>query len=238
MVFRGGVASSAFNRTYVTIEHAGDQLMAFLGYIKPSMQPYSTFCNHKSAVAKGFRVAFGFELGTDVFISQWMKGWKIELPPKPRHDPDEEGWDVGLIVEYWSTQLDNNELSTVELDTRLYLFSPFRYTPESPTSLDWPVTSWTYHWLILCDSAILVLRSFGLYRSSLGKLVYPGGHIFGYVRSWLSRPMWIVHLLLNMFTPTRYTLFSMFSCLKYPTELLVFTSRWALRLVPDGFVPL
>ena len=77
-----------------------------------------------------------------------------------------------------------------------------------------------------------------MYRSSLGKLVYPGGHIFGYVRSWLSRLMWIVHLLRNMFTPTRYTLFSMFSWLKYPTELLVFTSRWALRLVPDGFVPL
>ena len=105
----------SFDHTQVSIELAREQLMAFLGYIKPSMQSYSNFCNHKSAVAKGFRVAFGFELGTDVFISQWMKGWKIELPPKPRHDPDEEGWDVGLIVEYWSTQLDNNELSTVEL---------------------------------------------------------------------------------------------------------------------------
>ena len=114
----------SFDRTQVTIELAREQLMAFLGYIKPSMQSYSNFCNHKSAVAKAFRVAFGFELGTDVFISQWIKGWKIELPPKPRHDPDEEGWDVGLIVEYWSTQLDNNELSTVELGYKaLSLFS-------------------------------------------------------------------------------------------------------------------
>ena len=70
----------SFDRTQVSIELAREQLMAFLGYIKPSMQSYSNFCNHKSAVAKGFRVAFGFELGTDVFISQWMKGWKIELP--------------------------------------------------------------------------------------------------------------------------------------------------------------
>ena len=93
----------SFDRTQVTIEFAREQLMAFLGYIKPCMQSYSNFCNHKSAVAKGFRVAFGFELGTDVFISQWMKGWKIERPPKPRHDPDEEGWNVGLIVECWST---------------------------------------------------------------------------------------------------------------------------------------
>ena len=44
------------------------------------MQSYSNFCNHKSAVAKGFRVVFGFELGTDAFIKQWIKGWKIELP--------------------------------------------------------------------------------------------------------------------------------------------------------------
>ena len=96
------------------------------------------------------------------------------------------------------------------LDARLYPFSPFRYTPESPTSLDWLVTSWTYLWLLLCDFAILVLRSFGRYRSSLGKLVYPGWHNIGYVRSWLSRLMWTVHLLDNMFTRIRFTLFSMF----------------------------
>ena len=58
----------SFDRTEVTIEKAHDQLMAFLGYIKPSMQSYSNFCNHKLAVAKGFYVVFGFELGKDVFI--------------------------------------------------------------------------------------------------------------------------------------------------------------------------
>ena len=70
----------SFDRTQVTIELARDQLMSFLGYIKPSMQSYSNFCNHKSAVAKGFRIVFGFELGTDVFIKEWIKSWKIELP--------------------------------------------------------------------------------------------------------------------------------------------------------------
>ena len=54
-------------------------------------------------MAKGFRSVIGFELGTDVFIKEWIRDWKIELSPRPWHDPDEEGWDVGLIVQYWST---------------------------------------------------------------------------------------------------------------------------------------
>ena len=66
------------------------------------------------------------------------------------------------------------------------------------------MTSWTYLWLLLCDSAILVLRSFGVYRSSLGKLVYLGWHNIGYVRSWLSKLMWTIHLLNNMFTRIRF----------------------------------
>ena len=93
----------SFNGTQVTIEHARDQLMAFLGYIKPSMQSYSNFCNHKSALAKGFHIVLGFVLGTDVFIKEWIQGWTIELPPRPWHDPNEEGWDVGSIVQNWST---------------------------------------------------------------------------------------------------------------------------------------
>ena len=60
----------SFDRTQVTIEHARDQLMDFLGYIKPSMQSHSNFCNHKLAVAKGFHIVFGFEFGTDVFIKE------------------------------------------------------------------------------------------------------------------------------------------------------------------------
>ena len=88
------------------------------------MQSYSNFCNHKSAVAKGFRIVVGFELGTDVFIKEGIKGWKIELPPRPSHDPDEEGWDVGSIVQYWSARPDNNELDTVELECKaLTLFA-------------------------------------------------------------------------------------------------------------------
>ena len=54
--------------------------MAFLGYIKPSMQSYSNFCNHKSAVAKGFRIVFGFELGTDVLSESGERAGKLNYP--------------------------------------------------------------------------------------------------------------------------------------------------------------
>ena len=88
--------------------------MAFLAFVKPSMKACSTFCNHKSAIVCSFRILFGFELGKDSLITQWMKGWKIELPPQPRHSPDEDGRDVGAIVQFWSTHADNSKLSTVE----------------------------------------------------------------------------------------------------------------------------
>ena len=79
------------------------------------MKSYSNFCNHRSATAATFRRVVGFDLSEDVFMLQWMKGYKIELQPPPRCCPDEDGWDVGLIVKYWSNQADNIELDTIEL---------------------------------------------------------------------------------------------------------------------------
>ena len=55
--------------------------MHFLDYIKPSMRSYNNFCNHKSAITAAFKRVFGFDLGKDVFITQWMSGWKKKLPP-------------------------------------------------------------------------------------------------------------------------------------------------------------
>ena len=96
------------------------------------MQSYNHFCNHKSAIATAFKRVFGFDLGKDVFITQWMSGWKRELPPRPRHDPNEAGWEVGSIVQYWSTQSDNLQLSTVELGYKaLSLFAVLVYARVS-----------------------------------------------------------------------------------------------------------
>ena len=70
--------------------------MHFLSYIEPSMQLYNHLYNHKLAIATVFKRVFRFDLGRDVFITQWMAGWKKELALQPRHDPDEAGWDVGF----------------------------------------------------------------------------------------------------------------------------------------------
>ena len=80
-----------FDLTQVSVDKARDQLMQFLDFIKPDMRSYSNFCNHKFAVACCFRIVFGFDLGKDIFIKQWIQGWKIEPPSRPRHDPDEAG---------------------------------------------------------------------------------------------------------------------------------------------------
>ena len=65
--------------------------MDYLGFIKLDMQLYNHFANHKSAVACAFRRVFGFDLGKAALMLRWLKGWKIELPPQPQHDPDEDG---------------------------------------------------------------------------------------------------------------------------------------------------
>ena len=64
-----------------------------------------------------------------------MAGWKKELLPRLRHDPDEAGWDVGLIVQYWSTQSDNLQLRTIELGYKALSLFAYRCTPVSLTSL-------------------------------------------------------------------------------------------------------
>ena len=56
----------SFNHTKVWIDKARDQLMAFLGFIKPDMHSYSNFCNYKSSVACCFHIVFGFDLGKDI----------------------------------------------------------------------------------------------------------------------------------------------------------------------------
>ena len=61
---------------------------------------HAVVCNNKSAIACCFRIVFGFDLGINIFIKLWIKDWEVERPPRPRHDPDEAGWDVGLIVQY------------------------------------------------------------------------------------------------------------------------------------------
>ena len=50
--------------------------MDYLNFIKPDVQLYGTFANHKSAVACAFHRAFSFDLGSDVFLLRWWKEGK------------------------------------------------------------------------------------------------------------------------------------------------------------------
>ena len=84
-------------------------------FIKPDMRSYSNFRHHKSAIACYFRIVFGFDLGIDIFTKQRIKSWRIEQPPQQWHNRDEVGWDVSLIIQCWSTRIDNSQLDTLEL---------------------------------------------------------------------------------------------------------------------------
>ena len=60
-----------------------------------------------------------FQIGEHPAIKSWMRGWSIEKPAKPRYDPDEDGWDIGLIVEYWANQPTNDKLNLRELTLKV-----------------------------------------------------------------------------------------------------------------------
>ena len=89
--------------------------MEYLSYLKPSCTSHGHFADTKTMLAWVFKSVFGYAFGTDVRIMQWMKGWQHEKPKSVKFDTDIDGWDVGLIVDYWSRQPPNDELNTVEL---------------------------------------------------------------------------------------------------------------------------
>ena len=116
----------------VTYEKALAQVMDYLSFLKPSCTSFSSFADTKSMLAWVFRSLFGFSFGTDVRIMQWMKGWQREKPKSVKFDTDTDGWDVGLIVDYWSKQPPNAELTTVELGYKaLSLFAVAVYPRPS-----------------------------------------------------------------------------------------------------------
>ena len=102
-------------RSLIDYELVLSQVMDYLSYIKPKCTSHGSFADTKTMLAWVFRSLFGFSLGTDARIMQWMKGWAHEKPKSVKFDTDTDGWDVGLIVDYWSRQLSNDKLTTVEL---------------------------------------------------------------------------------------------------------------------------
>ena len=102
-------------RSLIDYELVLSQVMDYLSYIKPRCTSHGSFADTKTMLAWVFRSLFGFSLGTDARIRQWMKGWAYEKPKSVKFDTDTDGWDVGLIVDYWSRPPPNDKLNTVEL---------------------------------------------------------------------------------------------------------------------------
>ena len=91
-------------RSLIDYELVLSQVMDYLSYIKPKCTSHGSFADTKTMLAWVFRSLFGYSLGMDDRIRQWMKGWQHEKPKSVKFDTDTDGWDVGLIVDYWSRQ--------------------------------------------------------------------------------------------------------------------------------------
>ena len=82
----------------------------------------------------------------------------MELPPQLQHSPNEDGWDVGATVQYWSTQVENSKLSTVELGLKALTVLVYQYTLVSLIWLDLPEARLS-SWLLLCSCyAVSILQ--------------------------------------------------------------------------------
>ena len=87
-------------RSHINCESVLAQVMEYLSYLKPSCTSHGSFADTKTMLAWVFKSVFGYPLGTDARIMQWMKGWQHEKPKSVKFDTDIDGWDVGLIIDY------------------------------------------------------------------------------------------------------------------------------------------
>ena len=119
-------------RSQINYESVLAQVMEYLSYFKASCTSNSSFSDTKTMLAWVYKSVFAYQFGTDVRIMQWMKGWQHEKPKSVKFDTDTDGWGVGLIVDYWSRQPPNAELTTVELGYKaLSLFAVAVYPRPS-----------------------------------------------------------------------------------------------------------
>ena len=78
-------------RSLIDYELVLSQVMDYLSYIKPKCTSHVSFADTKTMLAWVFRSLFGFSLGTDARIMQWMKGWEYEKPKSVKFDTDTDG---------------------------------------------------------------------------------------------------------------------------------------------------
>ena len=67
---------SSYYRPLINYESVLSQVMDYLRYIKPKCTSHASFADTKTMLAWVSRSLFGYSLGMDDRIRQWMKGWQ------------------------------------------------------------------------------------------------------------------------------------------------------------------
>ena len=100
-----------------SFSHAVSQLSEFLAYRRDTgTGTYSDVANHRSAVAMAYVTIFSCPSPSeDPLISRLVWAIKKKTQPQPRYPIDQAAWDPSVIIEYWLTRPDNDELALDEL---------------------------------------------------------------------------------------------------------------------------
>ena len=100
-----------------SFSHAVSQLSEFLAYRRDSgTGTFSDVANHRSAIATAYVTIFSCPSPSeDPLISRLVWAIKKKTPPQPRYPIDQAAWDPSVIIEYWLTRPDNDELALDEL---------------------------------------------------------------------------------------------------------------------------
>ena len=66
----------SYHRSLINYESVLAQVMDYLSCLKPKCTSHASFADTKTMRAWVFRSLFGYHLGTDARIMQWMRGWQ------------------------------------------------------------------------------------------------------------------------------------------------------------------
>ena len=202
-------------RSQINYETVLAQVMEYLSYFKASCTSFSSFSDTKTMLAWVYKSVFAYQFGTDVRIMQWMKGWQHEKPKSVKFDTDTDGWDVGLIVDYWSRQPPNAELTTVELGYKaLSLFAVAVYPrPSDLARLSRDSLSGSLMGFAIATSAP---RSFVQFQSLQDNTASASKPSSWYAQLWHSRPTSTARRIRRYtFMPIPPTRSSMSSCRRH-----------------------
>lgn len=112
-------------------------IVAYLLYLKNVNKSYSVISSHKSTILETLKIVNPSYIITSNLIYRFMKGLKVEIPPKPCYSST---WDVGQVLDLISqwTQIDTLSLKllTYKLVSLLALSTAARAQPLKALRVD------------------------------------------------------------------------------------------------------